>query len=689
MAHSIKKSKKSSHKSSKTKNNRIDKSHKVEDKVAKSVKKHGKKSKKSKKEEEKIEKEVNNDDIFENMPSVVDEESDLSDKETAEDHEMDDDSDSDLPAEFLEEMGGEQSDDEPIEFDDEGMEEKDEEEDEEEGEEEGEDTTDMLNKDIHDYKKQMDELKERDPEFYEYLQKEDNTLLEFGEESEAEDEDQLEQNEEEEEEEEEEVGTVVPVLKMKSVDQWIQFISKSNDIKHFKKLLSAFKTAARMSEEDDTITFAWKIESPEVFHKVITSTLHYAPIIFGHHLKPKKENGSPITSPRWSSLKSAVKAYVNNLVHLIKNLTDPNMLRLTIREAEKFTVYIACFDRYAKDYLKALLNIWASLGSSDTVRIQSFLAIKSLAVAPYPSGKDSKDESYLDLCLKNVYLTFVKHCKNTNMHTLPTINLLRNLASQLYGIDPVMSYQQGFVYIRQLAIHLRTAMKTRSTKNHNMVYNWQYVHCIDFWADVLNAYASPMINEEGEEVESPLKALIYPFVQVSVGVIQLIPTAQYYPLRFHILKTLNSLIANTSVYIPIATYVLEVLEGSIARDRAHKTNSMPLDWNTNLRIHKKNIHSHIYQDEVLEQCAIALKDYYKHYSHHISFPEMVDADIIALRRFLKQSKSIKGKEKLRVLTKDLEAKANFVRQKRALISFAPQDKEQVMKFNEELKSQLN
>jgi nucleolar complex protein 2 len=378
-----------------------------------------------------------------------------------------------------------------------------------------------------------------------------------------------------------------------------------------------------------------------------------------------------MTSGRWAFFKSYVKSYLTNLLHLLRNVTDADMLRMTIREAEKVTNLFVCYERLAKEYLKALLNAWSSLGSADNVRMQAFIAIKSLSIIDVPTGTTSKElkpQGYLDLCLKNVYLTFVKNCKNTNLHTLPVINLMRNLAVQLYGINLVLSYQQGFVYIRQLAIHLRQAMKVRSTKNHNMVYNWQYIHCTDFWSDVLNAYAVPMVDEEGDVVESPMKALIYPLTQVAVGVIQLIPTAQFYPLRFHVLRSLNSLIHNTNVFVPLATYVLEVLEGTVAMEYAKKSSSgLPTDWDLVLKVHKKTIHGRMYQDEVLDQCAKALKSYYKEYSHHIAFPEMVDADIIALKRFVKQSKSIKGKDKLNKLAKEVSLLEGCVDWDRLLI----------------------
>ncbi|RCI02194.1 Nucleolar Complex 2 protein, partial [Rhizopus stolonifer] len=622
------------------------------------------------------------DDIFKKLQMVMDEASEDSDsepetteeiKDTAQVSKDDDDqvdlkdqnedSDEDLE-DSSEKIEGDMEEDSDKEFDGSLDEEFDEEmeEAEENSDSEDEDNADKLNKDINQHKKEMEELKERDPEFYEFLQKEDEDLLEFDESDHSE----HEEEEEEEMESDEDKQANIPVLTKAKLNSWVEKVKSTKDFKAFKNLLTAFKTASRMSEEDDKITFSVKIEDPNVFSKVITSTLHYAPIIFLHHLKPKTEGGSPMTSGRWNFFKSYIKSYLNNLNHLLNNLTDADMHRLTLREAEKCTVLFVCFDRIAKDYLKTLLNLWSNISSSDSVRIQAFLAIKSLSIISVPGEKGATTEQgYLDTCLKNVYLTFVKNCKNTNPHTLPVINLMRNLASQLYGINLTTSYQQAFVYIRQLASHLRAAMKTRTTKNHGMVYNWQYVHCIDFWSDVLNAYAKPMTDEDGDEVESPLKSLVYPLAQVAMGVIGLIPTPQYYPLRFHVLRCLNSLVHNTNTYIPLAVYVLEVLESPVAMNYAKKSGGTPLDWDTVLKVHKKVVNGRLYQDDVLEQCAKALRNYYKEFYGHAAFPEMVDADAVAIKRFVKQSKSQKGKEKLTSLVKELEAKQRKVRQERA------------------------
>jgi len=129
-----------------------------------------------------------------------------------------------------------------------------------------------------------------------------------------------------------------------------------------------------------------------------------------------------------------------------------------------------------------LLQLWSGPTSSDIVRIQSFLNIRSLALAPIVT-KQSKNASYLDECLKGVYLSFVRNSKNTSVHTLPSINLMRNLAVELYGLNQDLSYQHAFTFVRQLAIHLRGAMQN-TTKVCNIssdvivVYpHWTNVQC--------------------------------------------------------------------------------------------------------------------------------------------------------------------------------------------------------------------
>ncbi|KAF9980366.1 Nucleolar Complex 2 protein [Mortierella antarctica] len=538
---------------------------------------------------------------------------------------------------------------------------------------------------------QLDALKEKDPEFYKYLQENDQELLDFDGEmedlvSEEEDEDEQEDDEEEDEEmqgtdeemeepepkkkskkakveeEEEETMDGIPLVTKAMVDTWQSALVEKHSLRALRRLLLAFRAGAHLHDSDDDRSYAYKINSPVVFNKLVVTCLKHVIPTLDHHLPVQTTSGGkpkPVNSgSKYTTLQPLIKSFLQNTLHLLKELTDQEMIYFVIRESEKAIRYLVGFPKIAKDLLKHLLFLWST--ATDRVRIISFLTIRTMCL--------QLGSNYLDLALKGVYLTFVRYAKTTTMHTLPNLHLMQNCVAQLYGMDYDRSYQHGFVYVRQLAIHLRNAVLVKTKESYKAVYNWQYLHCLGLWSQVVSTHA---LNTAGQP--TALHTLIYPLVQVSLGALRLIPTSTYYPLRFQIIRNLIQLVENTGTFIPLAPFLFEVLEGGEMKRPGRKGTMKPLEWDLGFKCSNDYKGSRVYQDGTGEQVYELMTEYYALFSTSISFPELVIPAIVQLKRFIKKSSLVKLTKQFAGLVDKLEQNSRFVEMERNKADFSPSD----------------
>ena len=70
------------------------------------------------------------------------------------------------------------------------------------------------------------------------------------------------------------------------------------------------------------------------------------------------------------------------------------------------------------------------------------------------------DEGIRETCFKALYAGLVRASRNTNVHTLASINLMKNSCAETLGLQGMekVGYVVGFGSIRQLAVHLRNSI---------------------------------------------------------------------------------------------------------------------------------------------------------------------------------------------------------------------------------------
>lgn len=509
------------------------------------------------------------------------------------------------------------------------------------GDEEPSSAADM---DLGTHKGDLDALAEKDPEFYKYLKENDAELLDFEDGLDLDEVDEvsgggetpkkrrIEDKKSQKDDKQgaevgaEEEGSDVTVALVK---KWKTTMSEQHSLRAMRQAVLAFRAAAYINSEGSK-DHKYSISSPEAYHQLLLLTLEHVPNVLAHHLPAKESTTGKVRiatdSKKYRTLTPLLKSHATSVQYLLENLSDSPTIKLTLSSLVPLLPYLLSFKKVLKSLIKTTVNIWSDPSSTEAIRITAFLLIRRLAVI--------SDTSLREAVLKTTYQGIVKGSRNTNSHTLAGINVMKNSAAELWGLDPDIGYTTGFTYIRQLAVHLRISITQPTKDSYKAIYNWQYTHSLDFWSRVLSTHYSPTTSTKPQS-SSPLQPLIYPLVQITLGALRLIPTPMYFPLRFHLTRSLLRLSRATNTYIPLAPSLLEVLTSPELSKAPNASTLKPLDFTTALHAPKSYLRTRVYQDSLGAQLTELLAEFFGCWAKHIAFPELVIPPTVLLKRWLK------------------------------------------------------
>ncbi|KAF2483732.1 Noc2p family-domain-containing protein [Neohortaea acidophila] len=542
--------------------------------------------------------------------------------------------------------------------------------------------------DLEDHEQQLQALAQNDPEFHKYLQDNEPELLDVNL-------DELEGLNDDEEpkrkksrkskdmdadESGEEPEAKNNELTKATIRKWASALTTQHSLRTAREVILAFRAAAHVSDDDEQ-GFKYSVSDPQVYHELLTLALKQIPAVFEHHLPVQENKHGKVhvatESKKFKTITPLLRSHVGSILHLLDHLSDPATLRLTLSCTLPLLPYLLSFKKLVRDMTKGVTNVWSLTSNTEATRIAAFLLLRRLMVIGDPGIREN--------VLKAIYQALVKGSRNTTIHTLAGVNLMKNSASELWGLDGSVGYTTAFTFIRQLAIHLRNSIQNNAKESYKAVYNWQYVHSLDFWSRVLSAHCTAS--------DAPLRPLIYPLVQVTLGAMRLIPTATYFPLRFQLIRSLLRLSRATGTYIPLAAPIYEVLTSGEMRKVPKPATLKPLDFSTAIRAPKAYLHTRTYQDGTGEQVQELLAEFLVLWSKNIAFPELSLPVTVMLKRWLKDVNSRefgKGNKNPRVngmvslVVQKAEANAKWVEERRAKVEFAPNDRKGVEAFLREV-----
>ncbi|KOX74962.1 Nucleolar complex protein 2 like protein [Melipona quadrifasciata] len=509
-----------------------------------------------------------------------------------------------------------------------------------------------------EHKKSLIRLKDTDPEFYRYLKENDKNLLEFNisdDDNDSSDDikssnelntrhipnsnlevasDESDYEIDQDNEVKDKKKLTLQLLKI-----WQEEIQKDKSLKTIKCAVGAFHAALQtVAESADPESLQYKVEGGAVFNGVVQLCILYLKLSSETQFQAHKVK-------RFGKVKGILKSYLLDLIKILQSVTSTNILTVLLKHLHQMLPYTQSFSSLTKPLLKLLLRLWST--GEETVRVVSFLSILRIAT--------SNRESVLETLFKAMYVKYVENSKFVSLTTLPGINFMRHSLIEIYLLDNDLAYNHAFLYIRQLAIHLRNAMTLKRKEHFQAVYNWQYINSLRFWSELINLSRN----------DSMLHSLLYPLVQIIIGTIKLIPTPQYYPLRFHCLQILIDISKKTETFIPVLPFLLEILN-SYDFNKKHKTVSMkPVPFICVLRMSKSQLQENGFKDNVIDSIYKLILENAAKDSHTVYFPDLYIPCIIQLKAFLKRCHIANYCRKMKQLLDKIEENRTFIEAERS------------------------
>lgn len=528
--------------------------------------------------------------------------------------------------------------------------------------------------DSDDLDEEIEKLKTSDPEFYKYLKECDKNLVKVSQSNNDDDDDDDDYDEDDvegiknqklhkpplnleigsdesdfEREPRNDGGDVIVITlsmvrawreKLKNVKQKLKYITTAT-----KAMTAALQ---RVTVDDISKLTPYKVEGSSVFNAVLQMCMFdlYPAIL--KFLKLPSGTSSKVMiskSKRWNKVKMTLRSYLTDLTKLLNNVSSEDIMCVLLKHFHQMIPFLSCLPTIVKPVLKRFVALW-SANDSETVKVVAFLCTLKLA--------NSDPTVYLEMVLKSMYVGYIANSKFLTPNSLPGINFMRQSLTEMFTINEPVSYNHAFLYIRQLAIHLRSAVTLKKLVNIQSVYNWQYISSLKLWTDVLCATLT----------KTQLQTLVYPLIQIIIGCAKLIPTVQYLPLRFHCISMLTKLSKESGKFIPVLPHILEVLSIVDFQKKHSKTSMKPMDFTCILRLSKSQLQENVFKDAVIESIHTSLMEYLVIEAHTISFPDLVVPFIIKMKEFLKNCKNINYTRKLRILLDKVKETSTVLSEKR-------------------------
>jgi nucleolar complex protein 2 len=419
------------------------------------------------------------------------------------------------------------------------------------------------------------------------------------------------------------------------------------------KIISIFSKVANQkvdSLDEDNI-----LNKPIIVKKILSFAIKNLPEIL---LLKYNSIEYDKTKESKANIKNTIHRYLSVLGKFLKN-AEKGTINFLFKYIENISNLIVLFKNLIEIYLKITIKIWAINNSN---RKNALKLIKFILY---------KKPEYFDLTLKLFYINYLEIAKATNWSSVGKIKDLQSDIISILSLDYQRAYITIFSFIRKLCLQLRMTVNDKKANSIKNIYNWQFINSINLWSRVVCEY----FNKKNCEIN----LLAYPLIQTILGVIRLNLVDTFYPLRLYLLKILNQISMTSGIYIPIANYIIEIIESThFTKYYKEKVNESRLDFNINLKVKKEEFKHYNLIQSLLEESLDILMEFLAINSYKYSFPDISHVVIFNLKKVQKNMMEKSFKEMIKKMLEKIQVNSDFVENKRGAVNLL--QKEELSKF---------
>ncbi len=440
----------------------------------------------------------------------------------------------------------------------------------------------------------------------------------------------------------------------------------------FKQLCQAFSTVCGMMDEGKESYHKFHIKSAEVYNRLMNIMLFKAHEVFHFHLMDACDKkivaieGAAAHfsrsivrykhSTNWSMIRPLIRSFMNNYVHIIEKHTDENILVCALKCLNKLMPFVVPLQNLGKKVLRCLVHIWSN-NINEQIRLLAFLRIRQLAM--------NSGHSFTENIMKNLYLSYVRNSKFCNENSIKKIDTMRNCVIELYGLDLKTAYQCAFIYIRQLGIHVRNALKDKTKDARSQVYNFQFLNSIRLWAYMLVHFNT-----------TELQPLCFPLAQIIISCIRLSPSSCFYPFRLHCVELLILLerASPCTTVMPIIPLLLGVFhDSSVYRHHSSRVAKKIPEFQFLLKAAPSQIDTDTFKDLIVTKSLELIESHLSLYKHDFAFPELSFRTITMLKKAQRKLRTPRWSQMVKALTFRLEKWSCVVKSMVESVRYSPSD----------------